>query len=197
MLGNFPDGRDLLVRGRETLRDLGLRYWPWVGLEGLWQLEMLAGDPVAAEREARFGYDANESTVDPGIRSSQAARLAHAVYEQGRYEEAIGYADISKDAASAAVWEQVLWRSAKAKALARLGELQEALVLAHRAVTLVQGTDALNLHADALMDQAEVLILAENRGEAAKALEEALALYKQKGNVVSAGKAQAIIDEVR
>jgi hypothetical protein len=44
---------------------------------------------------------------------------------------------------------------------------------------------------------AEALRLAGEPAEAASALEEALALYERKGDVVSAGKAQTLLDELR
>ena len=65
-----------------------------------------------------------------------------------------------------------------------------------RAVGHVEGTEFLNLHADALLVLAEVLRLAGRAGEAAAALEEAIELYERKGNVVSAAKARAALDDL-
>ena len=47
------------------------------------------------------------------------------------------------------------------------------------------------------MALAEVLCLAERPGEAIPVIREALRLFEQKGNVVSAGKARALLDELR
>jgi acyl dehydratase len=64
-------------------------------------------------------------------------------------------------------------------------------------VTLAEATDDINVHGDALRALAEVLRLAERPGEAAPVIQEALNLYEQKGNVVSAGKARALLGELQ
>jgi hypothetical protein len=73
----------------------------------------------------------------------------------------------------------------------------EAERVAREAVTLAEGTDDINMHADALMALAEVLRLANRSSEAAAVIQEALNLYEQKGNVVSAGKARALLGELQ
>jgi hypothetical protein len=57
-----------------------------------------------------------------------------------------------------------------------------------------EGTHFLGFHADALLVLAEVLRLAGRPAEATPAVEEALALYELKGNLVSAAKAQALLE---
>ena len=86
---------------------------------------------------------------------------------------------------------QVQWRGPRAKALARRGELEDAEQLAHDAVGLAERSDFLDLHGNALMDLAEVLWLRARSADAAAAAEAALALYRRKGNRVSAARARA------
>jgi len=88
---------------------------------------------------------------------------------------------------------QALWRSARAKVLARQGDVDEALRLAREAVAIVAQTDWLNSRGDALLDLAEVLDFADRPDEAAPVIAEALGLYEQKGNVVSARKAHELL----
>jgi hypothetical protein len=76
-----------------------------------------------------------------------------------------------------------------AKLLARRGELQEGSGLSARRVALAEETDMLNAHADALIDLAEVLVLA--RQDARAELEQALALYERKGNLVIAERTRS------
>jgi tetratricopeptide (TPR) repeat protein len=90
-----------------------------------------------------------------------------------------------------------LWRAARAKVLARQGDVDEALRLAREAVAVVEQTDWLNTRGDALLDLAEVLELAERPDEAAPLLAEALHLYQQKGNIVAAEKAEQLLAELR
>ena len=56
-------------------------------------------------------------------------------------------------------------------------------------------TDDLNLRADALVNLAESLRLADAPDQAAEALQRAVQLYEQKGNVVGAARASMIASE--
>ena len=124
--------------------------------------------------------------------------LAHALYAQGRFEEAEQFSRISGDAAAREdLTSNILWRSARAKILARRGDLEVGLRLAEEATTLAEQTDFLNIHGDALSDQAEVLRLAGEAEEATSALQEALALYERKGNRVAARRASAHAKQFR
>ena len=86
-----------------------------------------------------------------------------------------------------------LWAPGRAEALARRGEDGAAEDLAHEAVALVEPTDALDMRADALVDLAEVLHLVGRNDEPKGILENALQLYEQKGNVVSAARARDVL----
>jgi ATP/maltotriose-dependent transcriptional regulator MalT len=124
--------------------------------------------------------------------------LATAVYRQGRYEEA---EELTHECERAArqndVHTQILWRATRAKAIARKGDLGAAERLAREAVAFAGESDFLNGHGDALVAQAEVLRLAGRPAEAALAVEHAVAFYEQKGNVVSATRARALLAELR
>jgi hypothetical protein len=91
----------------------------------------------------------------------------------------------------------MLWREVRAKVLARRGEHAEAERLAREAVTVCEETDMLDEQGDAYADLAEVLLLGAKAGEAAAALEQALARYKRKGNRVSTQRAQTLLAELR
>jgi tetratricopeptide (TPR) repeat protein len=124
--------------------------------------------------------------------------LAHSLYELGRYDEADEWAGTSEVLCrSYDVDGQRLWRQVRAKLLARRGERTEGERLAYEAVALAQRGDAINDHADALLDLAEVLELTEGREEAAAQIEQALALYAHKGNIVMAGRARARLAELQ
>jgi Flp pilus assembly protein TadD len=81
----------------------------------------------------------------------------------------------------------------RATMLARRGELEEAERLGREAVNWSQRTDFLNWRGDVLLDLAEVLRAAGKPDEARTAVEQALALYEQKGNVVSANAARRLL----
>jgi class 3 adenylate cyclase/tetratricopeptide (TPR) repeat protein len=198
MLGHFDAARELIERVRAMTEDLGLaRGLPFIlRAEHAWIVETLAGDAAAAEDEIRAAYEVLErwKMGEKGLLSTQAARLAQSLYAQQRYEEAEHQTRISEQAgASDDMMTQVLWRQVRAKALARRGEDGAAEDLAREAVALAQPTDALDMRADALVDLVEVLRLVGRKDEPKGVLEDALRLYEQKGNVVSAARARDVL----
>ena len=180
--GNYDEARELHGRGRGVFEELGHA----VGIAGSTTvsgpIELLAGDPAAAERELRFGYDAFEAMGETGILSSLAALLAEAVLAQGRSAEAEELTRVSERAATADdAASQIAWRTVRGMALARRGEVDEAHRLAADAVSRAADTDFLVLHGNALVAQAEVMRASGDGTDAAKCLEDAAALYDAKG----------------
>jgi hypothetical protein len=78
----------------------------------------------------------------------------------------------------------------RAKLLAGRGETDVAARLAREAVALIAATDNINAHADALVELAEVLRASGEEAEATAALERALILYEEKGNLLGAERAR-------
>jgi class 3 adenylate cyclase/tetratricopeptide (TPR) repeat protein len=197
-LGRFDEARVLTRRSEEMFRDLGLS----LHLAGLHQysagIELLADDPVAAERELRVGYDDYVRMGERARLSTTAALLAVALHAQGRDEEAHQYTVVSEESASPDdLASQVFWRETRARVLARRQEVEDALRLGREAVDLASGTDFVSMHGDALVGLAEVLRVAGSPSESNEAAEQALALYEAKGDLVSAGKARALIADLR
>ena len=122
--------------------------------------------------------------------ATTAAMLAQALYEQGRYEEAGAQCDVSEAAAPHEDFvTHAMWRGVRAKLLARAGRREAAEALARDALGLIERTDLLTHHGDALLDLADVLGLAGRADEAGEAARGALGLYERKGNLVSAQRA--------
>ena len=82
----------------------------------------------------------------------------------------------------------MLWRTVAAKLAARHGKVGHAEELARAAVDIAAGTDAVNLHGDALVAFAAVLRVDDRDDEAEAALADAAALYRRKGNVLALGR---------
>ena len=61
--------------------------------------------------------------------------------------------------------------------------------MAREAVALSEQTEFLNLHGQAMLDLAGILLLLERRDDAADAARTASELYERKGNVPAAGEA--------
>ena len=184
MRGEFDEARDLYAHAVATYAEMGhefrLAARTLVGAE----IETLAGDLPAAERELRRGCEILERMGDRGVRSTLSAYLARVLALQGRYDEADELAQFSADTAgSDDLVTQVVWRSARAVVLAHRGEHDGATALATEATALAADTDFVDLRASALVALAEVL---GANGGAAGAADEAAAMYERKGNVVAA-----------
>jgi len=198
MQGRFHEARSLANRAKALCRDLGFE----LGVAGTAafhsaHVEMLAANPASAEHELRFALGVFEGAGERSGLSTAAALLAHALYAGGQYAEAEQLSRASEEAAAADdVWSQIPWRSVRAKVLAQRGELEQAEALARDAVRLAAQTELLNMHGDALLDLGEVLRLAGRAGEAAEVAENAVRLYREKGNVVSADKAGMFVEQV-
>jgi tetratricopeptide (TPR) repeat protein len=184
--GDFERARESYRRARAVLEDLGTNVLAASLSLDSHAVELLAGDPAAAERELRRDYEALDRMGEKYLLSTIAGLLAHAVCRQGRYDEANTLCTIT--ASVAAVDDpqsQALWRSVRAKVLAhRNGDRERAVALAREAVEILRGTDAILWQADALVDLAVTLTAVGDKSEAGRARDEAAALYALKGSAV-------------
>ena len=197
MAGEFQLARELLAEGAQVIDELGLTVLAAVIAQEAFFVETLGGNAEKAAEILRDSYATLEQMGERSYLSTIAGFLAQALYTRGEYDEAESLSRASEAAAAANdVVSQVLWRSARAKIKARRGEVEEAHALAREAVRIAEATDLLNTQGDALSDLAEVLSLGGRRDEAAAALEQATALYEQKGNRVSLDRARTAAQQL-
>jgi tetratricopeptide (TPR) repeat protein len=196
MRGEFDTARELFRRGARALEELGLEHERAVEGELGGEIELLAGDPAAAERE--LDLDRLRMTGVKFHLSDRAAMVAEAVYLQGRYEGAERLTEMSeREAWPEDLSVEVLWRSVRAKALARRGAFEQAERFGREAVALAEKTDSIDqLQAGTRMDLAEVLLLAGRAGEAVPLVRESVELYERKENAVKAARARALLTEL-
>ena len=196
MDGRFELARGLLATSNATYEDLGLTLNAATSQNEA-AVELLAGNPAAAEQSLREGYRALEGMGERLFLPTTAAFLARAILEQGRDEEADQFVELSaRLAASGDILTHVLWRGVRARILARRSEAAEAEAVAREAVALAQETDFVNHRADALLDLAEVLEGSRRREEAFAAVSEALRLYELKENTVATSTARSRLAEL-
>jgi class 3 adenylate cyclase len=196
MRARSKEAEQLLARARRAMDEHGERLWRLsIEIAGV---PLRAGDPASAELELRPSYDALKGMGEKTHFSTLVELLANAVYMQGRDSEAGELIGECEEAARPNdIHAQIRWRAIRAKVMAREGEFESADKLAREAITFAAESDFLNDHADALVDRAEVLRLWGRRTEASKALEHAIALYEQKGNVASGAQTVTLLDELR
>ncbi|HKB27685.1 MAG TPA: adenylate/guanylate cyclase domain-containing protein, partial [Candidatus Limnocylindrales bacterium] len=187
MQGEFEVARSLCERSRSLVADLGSSVTAASTSLEASRVEILAGQPAAAEAVLRRDYVVLESLGETYFRSTVAGLLAGALWRLGQHDEAERFAEISKDIADTDdILSQVLWRVVVAKAQARRGAAEASMATALEAVDLASSTLDVELQADALTDLAEVHRILGQQDDSRIRLTEALALYQRKGDVVLA-----------
>jgi tetratricopeptide (TPR) repeat protein len=191
MQGRFAAARRLVAERETILAELGVTMHTAVSHDEAF-VNLLAGDAPGAESVLRAGYERLSKMGEKALLASTAAMLAHSIYEQGRLDDAWAFTQVAEEAAASDdLAAQIIWRSVRARLLARRGDISEAKRLSSDAVGLAARTDWLTDHADALLSRAEVLRMA---GEsAANTVHEAVALYERKGNTIGARRARSLL----
>jgi class 3 adenylate cyclase/predicted ATPase len=196
MRDEIERARSLWTNARSLYEELGLEHRRAARSLVASTIELLAGDPAAAERELRIGYVTLAAMGETYVRAPLAAYLAAVLVELGREDEAIALSRESEaNARDDDVVAQVTWRGARARALARVGEQDEAATLAAEAVRLATATDFLDLRGGAHLELAAVLA-STSAEEAADAAARARAEYERKGNLVGVRWAESLAPSV-
>lgn len=181
--GRVDEGRALLREARQIFAELGHR-------EGLsllpfssGRIELMEGDPVAAERELRSGVELMEEIGDRSRAASLVPLLADALTDQGRIDEAEELLDAAREAAPKDDPNaEAFRRTAEARVLARRGAFDEAVRLANEGIAMARRTQELLTLPDLLVYQAEVLEMAGRHEAAEAALREAADAATRKGS---------------
>jgi serine/threonine protein kinase len=161
------------------------------------RVALLAEEPADAEVDLRRSSEILEEMGEIGFLSTTAALLAEAQYAQGDLDAALETTrTVERRAADEDIEPQVLWRATRAKVAARTGDVEGGRTLVPEAVALAAKTDYLNLRADSQIALA-VVASAEGRHDETRAgIARAVKLYERKGNVVAAGRAIALGDDL-
>jgi class 3 adenylate cyclase len=192
--GNLQMGIAAVAHARSRYAELGMRAFYGGSGNPQAELELLAGDPVAAEKTLRTAFAELERLGDRGYSSTILAQLGDALCEQGQLDAADQAESFSTpDDALNVAWFPTL----RAKVLARRDRLVESEVLAREGVANSLG---LKSHprqvAYAHQALAEVLRLAGQNEEAREEAEQALALYEHKGVVPAIERVRSFLAEL-
>jgi class 3 adenylate cyclase/tetratricopeptide (TPR) repeat protein len=195
--GDFDRARRLIRESEALAERFGSEFWFAASWEFGSHVEMMAGDPAAAERLCRKEYELHRRLGDDAHGSTTAGYLALTLCRLGRFDEAEELATIARTiGADDDLATQASARSAQALIRSARGEHDEAVQLAQEAVDLYAGAQSPWFHGDSLMVLAEVSRTAGLRGGALEAARAALAAYERKGHEPGAASARALIGEV-
>jgi len=198
MAGRFDSARESALRAKKIYEELAWTINVSTNYASLAaDIELLADNHHEAERLLDESCKRLEAWGEQAHLATQATQAGEAVYEQGRYGDALRWSEIAEGcAASDDVGAQFSWRALRAKALAHRSVCREAETLAHEAVELAAATDAVNQHANVLLSYAEVLRLGNRPEIAAGAVADAVRLLEQKDNRVAITKARSLLVEL-
>jgi class 3 adenylate cyclase/tetratricopeptide (TPR) repeat protein len=195
--GRDAEAEQTIERNRRASIELGRRTQHASSSMYLGWIALLAGRPERAEPALREGADVLEAAGERGWLAGVAGVLAEVLYRLGIYEEAAAWSRRTERASLPQDFmAQAMWRSPRAKVLARRGEAEQAIRLSSEAVEQARRTDAPHILGDCLFDRAVVLRLLDRADEARPVLEEALAVYEHKGIVPSVERTRALLAEI-
>jgi hypothetical protein len=198
MQGSFEVARNLGLRARTMLEELGRSVNAASTSIETARVEMLAGDSRAAEVELRRDYGLLTAMGERYYRSTIAGRLAHALIDQDRYDDAREFVEEARVLSAPDDLEaQVLWRAANARLLATAGHAEEAVEVARDVIERADESSDIDLIAAANLDLAAILDLVHEGAEAMSARERALELYELKGNVAAAARVRELLPQNR
>jgi tetratricopeptide (TPR) repeat protein len=196
--GRASEAERAIERRRRTLLELGQRMQHARHSMHVGWISLLAERPERAEQELRAGAELLEAGGERAWLSTVAAVLAEVLFRLERDDEAEEWTRRSEHAASPEdALSQAMWRSTRAKVLARRGEAKEALRLSGQAVEQARQGDNLHLLGDCLSSRAEVLRLLGREDEGRPFLEEALAAYARKGILPSIEHTRMLLAKIR
>jgi DNA-binding SARP family transcriptional activator len=193
--GQFAEARMFHAEARSLAKETGAGHI-FHGYH-LALIEMLAGNPDAAEKAIRPELDALRKTGDKQRFAIHANVLGRVLCAQRRYDEA---EDLSRESEQASAPDELInqvgWRVVRARVFASRGQLGSAEPLAREAITLAASGEYVESHANALICLGEILDQAERAEEATCYIDKARRLWERKGNIISAGNARALLDKV-
>jgi hypothetical protein len=183
MRGDFERARSAYDEAAKLFAEHGLR----MSLAGLTQvgvpLELLAGDPEAAEREARKGHEIVRAA---GLGAIQAPLIAETLLAQDRVVDAAEALGELGDGAPQLPHWQVKWRTVRARLELAGGHADRAVAFAEEAVAVASATDDPTMGGEALHVLCDALAAARRHEEASEAAELARRSFEAKGHVAAA-----------
>jgi tetratricopeptide (TPR) repeat protein len=195
-LGEFDGALDAIGEYRRRVRELGKEREYAVTAGCVWDVCSWSGDWQHGEAALREAYELMERKGNRQFLSNIALDLADAVLRQGRLNDGERLCEVGEElSASDDAQNQAHVALLRARLGAARGDLDAAEAAARRGAALAAGIGFVERAAGAWLVLAEVH---RARGDADErsAVEEALRLYEEKGNLVGAAWARAMLEDL-
>jgi tetratricopeptide (TPR) repeat protein len=187
--GRFEQARELFDQANEAMLGLGANHVVWALAQMRAPMEVTAGDAPAGIAMLERARDELAKVGEVAFRSTVTAFLADALYADGRHDAAESMAHRAEQESAAvdsinfAVAHAVLARLAAGR-----GDHVAADELSQSALDYAYRMDMPTVRGNALVARAQVLRASGRQDEASQALEQALHLYEQKGDLATAAR---------
>nr|WP_082929738.1 BTAD domain-containing putative transcriptional regulator [Mycobacterium sp. 1164966.3] len=191
--GRAEAARRMIESARRTVTELGLRHAFLEVQQFAGIVELVVGDPAAAEPHLRQAYNGFRRMGLDADTAETAALLGRTCLALDHADEADELCRESERLAGHALKPSIEWRSLRAHLLSRGNDHDGARRAAEAAVALAERTDLLVDHGDACASLATVLGAAGDARGARAAAERAVGLYEQKGAAALAEMARNIL----
>jgi tetratricopeptide (TPR) repeat protein len=195
-LGEFDGALEAMGEYRRGVRELGKEREYAVTAGCVWDVCSWSGDWQHGEAALLEAYELLERRGNRAFLADTALDLADAALRQGRLEDGERLCEVGEElSASDDVQSQAQLGLLRARLGTARGDLVPAEAAARRAAELAAGIGFLERTADAWLVLAEIH-RAQDDSKERPAVEEALRLYEQKGNLVGAGRARSLLNEM-
>jgi DNA-binding SARP family transcriptional activator len=195
--GRFDDARTDMA---DSLAGLAEMHFSAIGVYMAFfagWIEMLAGDPPAAERVLRDAWTVFTDPDDHWYHSMIQGDLVNTMLAQGRVADAAAALAEMDARPIACDIDWVIRRDiARAVVVARTGDPERGLEHAGAAIAAAERTSLIVPRAEALTAYGELLAMTGDTSAAAAALRRALRLYEAKANVAATAAARARLEHV-
>src|SRR6202000_3456245 len=193
--GRDAAARRMIDSARRTVTELGLRHALLEVEQFAGIVELVLGDPDAAEPHLRQACNGFRRVGLDADTAETAALLGRACLALNRDAEADELCTESERLAGHALKASIAWRTLRAQLLSRGNDHNEARRVAQAAIALAERTDGLVDHGDACLSLARVLGAAGDTAGARAAAERSVSLYERKGAAALAEIARRMLDE--
>jgi len=194
--GRFEEAREHYHRIVERFAEFGMDIIRLAQSMDVGHIELLAGEPEAAEQALREGWVGLGELGEHGYRSTVGATLGWALVELDRLDEAEQIVAEAEELASSDDFPTAMYvLTTRARIASRGGEHERAVALANEAVAAVDPAEYVTLHIEARLALGLVLVRAGRPAEARAPLTDALERAEAKGALVLADWARNLLAE--
>jgi tetratricopeptide (TPR) repeat protein len=194
MLDRFPEADEAVLDSAAVFEDLGQRRWGADASRARGIVAWWRGAPEEAEPHIRSAFDAFRDHGETADASLAGLELALVLSELGKLDEARSLGQgAARPTLAYALEPQILWRRVMARVELGREAFEDAERMAREAEALAGTTDFLALHANVLLDLAEIMARAGRPSEASASARGSLERSERKGDRVNIRRAQAYI----